>query len=123
MGGDFERVLSYIFQNDIHINLIQIDTKVKAVENIKNKRDLQKMVIHGLGGTVLQPAVDYVIDPVNKISKFNTVILTDGYTDSLNFSECLHKVLILTTGTVPKYKDPKGKVKSIMIDKENSLYD
>jgi predicted metal-dependent peptidase len=42
MCGDFEKVLSYIFQNDIHINLIQIDTKVNAVENIKNKRDLQK---------------------------------------------------------------------------------
>ena len=122
MNGDFEGVLSYIFQNDIHINLIQIDTQVKAVENIKNKRDLEKMSIKGLGGTTLQPAIEYINDPKNKMKDFATVMLTDGATDHLNFSQTIKKVLILTTSTPPPLDDPKGLVKCIHIDIENSLH-
>lgn len=122
MNGDFEGVLSYIFQNDIHINLIQIDTQVKAVENIKNKKDLEKMVIKGLGGTTLQPAIEYINDPKNKMKDFATVMLTDGATDHLNFSQTIKKVLILTTSTPPPLDDPKGLVKCIHIDIENSLH-
>ena len=29
MNSEFEKVLSYIFQNDLQINLLQIDTEVK----------------------------------------------------------------------------------------------
>jgi len=123
MGGDFEAVLSYIFQNDIHINLIQIDTEVKMVEDIKNKRDLQKVQIRGLGGTVLQPAIDYVCDAKNKLNTYNTVILTDGHTDHLNFVDYKHKTLILTTSIPPVINDPKGNVRIIKIDRENSLHD
>ena len=121
MCGDFERVLSFIFQNDIHINLIQIDTEVKMVEDIKTKRDLQKVMIKGMGGTVLQPAINYVTNPKNKLHTYNTTILTDGYTDTLNFSESHGKILILTTSQKPQYSDPKGLVKCIQIDLEQSL--
>ena len=121
MCGDFERVLSFVFQNDIHINLIQIDTEVKMVEDIKNKRDLQKVVIKGLGGTTLQPAVEYIVNPKNKLYSFNNVILTDGYCDVLNFTEIHGKTLILTTAQAPKYSDPKGIVKCIHIDLEQSV--
>jgi len=122
MCGDFEKVLSYIFQNDIHINLIQIDTKVNAVESIKNKRELQKMSIKGMGGTVLQPAIDYVSQVENRLSTFNNLVLTDGYTDTLNFTNIKGKSLILTTGTKPRIEDPKCIVKCIEIDLENSLH-
>ena len=121
MCGDFERVLAFIFQNDIQINLIQIDTEVKAVENIKCKRDLQKVMIHGMGGTTLQPAIEYINDIKNKLHSYNTVILTDGYCDHLNFSQVHGKTLILTTGTKPVYNDPKGIVKVIMIDLDQSV--
>ncbi len=121
MCGDFERVLAFIFQNDIQINLIQIDTEVKAVENIKCKRDLQKVMIHGMGGTTLQPAIEYINDIKNKLHNFNNVILTDGYCDHLNFSQVHGKTLILTTGTKPVYNDPKGIVKVIMIDLDQSV--
>jgi predicted metal-dependent peptidase len=121
MCGDFERVLSFVFQNDIHINLIQIDTEVKMVEDIKTKRDLQKVMIKGMGGTVLQPAIDYINNPKNKLYSFNNVLLTDGYTDELNFSQVHGKTLILTTAQAPKYTDPKGIVKCIHIDLEQSL--
>jgi predicted metal-dependent peptidase len=122
MCGDFEKVLSYVFQNDIHINLIQIDTKVNAVESIKNKRELQKVMIKGMGGTVLQPAIDYIAQVENRISTFNNLVLTDGYTDTLNFTNIKGKTLILTTGTKPKTEDPKCIVKCIQIDLENSLH-
>jgi len=122
MCGDFEKVLAYVFQNDIHLNLIQIDTNVKEVKGIKSKRELQKVVIYGMGGTVLQPALEYISVVENKISTFNNLILTDGYTDHLNFSNVKGKSLILTTGTKPKYDDPKGIVKCIQIDTENSLH-
>ena len=121
MCGDFERVLSFVFQNDIHINLIQIDTEVKMVEDIKTKRDLQKVMIKGMGGTVLQPAINFVNNPKNKLNSFNNVLLTDGYTDTLDFSQVHGKTLILTTAQAPHYSDPKGIVKCIHIDLEQSL--
>lgn len=121
MCGDFERVLCFVFQNDIHINLIQVDTEVKMVEDIKTKRDLQKVMIHGMGGTTLQPAVEYVMNPKNKLHTFNNVLLTDGYCDVLNFNEIHGKTLILTTASKPQYSDAKGKVKCIQIDLEQSL--
>ena len=121
MCGDFEKVLSFVFQNDIHINLIQIDTEVKMVEDIKTKRDLQKVMIKGMGGTTLQPAVEFINDPKNKLHSFNNVILTDGYCDVLNFTNVHGKTLILTTAQKPKYSDPKGIVKCIQIDLEQSM--
>lgn len=122
MSGDFEKVLSYIFQNDIQINLIQIDTAVKEIKEIKNKRELQKVVIHGMGGTILQPAIEYVSEIKNKLFNFNTLILTDGYTDTLDFTKINTKTLILSTGTKPSIVDIKGNVKIIIIDTKNSLY-
>jgi len=88
MGGQgtFERVLSYVYRNDIEINFIQGDTEVKWVENFKSKKKLETMKIHGLGGTVLQPSVDYVVEHFND---FNNVLLTDGYCDNLDFSKII----------------------------------
>ena len=121
MCGDFEKVLSYIFQNDVHINLIQIDTEVKAVEGIKNKRDLQKLVIKGMGGTVLQPAIKFISNPKNELHSYNNLILTDGYTDTLDFTNLKTKTLILTTGINPRIVDPRGSVKIIEIDLKESI--
>jgi len=120
MGGSFEKVLSYIFQNDIEMNLIQIDTEVKKVYKIKCKKDLEKMKIFGLGGTTLTPALKYIADKKNKISIFNTVILTDGCTDSLDFQGIKTKTLILSTdGKCPIAFD-NGKIKQIdHIDKQD----
>jgi predicted metal-dependent peptidase len=110
MGGDMEHVLSYIFQDNIKINLIQIDAKVQAIENIKNKRDLLKMKIKGLGRTELQPAIDYVVEHFNK---FNTVILTDGHTDSFDLSKLKHHVLILSTSKVCPISHSNGKLRQV----------
>ena len=116
MGGTFERVLSYIYRNDIEINLIEADTEVKWIENIKNKRKLETMVIKGLGGTILQPAIDLVADQFNE---YNTVVLTDGYCDSLDLSKIKGKVLMVSIGVKVPISRSNGKVKQIMVEKEN----
>ena len=92
MGGTFEKVLSYIYRNDIEVNLIEADTEVKWIQNIKNKRKLETIPIKGLGGTILQPAINLVAEEFND---YNTVVLTDGYCDSLDLSKIKGRVLIL----------------------------
>lgn len=114
MGGQgtFERVLSYVYRNDIEINLMESDTEVKWVENIKSKRKLESIPIKGLGGTALNPAIDYVRENFNG---FNTVILTDGMTDRLNFSGIKGKVLIISVAGECPIANSNGKIKQICI--------
>ena len=115
MNDCFDNVLSYIFNNDITINLIQIDCEIKSIETIKNKTQLQKLKIKGLGGTTLQPAIEHISQ--TKLNIFNTVILTDGYTDTLDFSNIKGKVLIVTTGETPPIKNGGRSVKIIRVEK------
>ena len=119
MGGDFEKVLAYIFQNDIEVNLIQCDAEIQGVELIKSKRELEKITIKGLGGTTLTPGLNYIAEDKN-LNKYNTVILTDGYTDSLNCTGVKGNILILSTSTkCPIVPGTTKKLKQIIIDKEN----
>lgn len=115
MGGQgtFERVLSYVYTNDIEINFIQGDTEVKWVENFKSKKKLETMKIHGLGGTVLNPSIDFVREHYNQ---FNTVLLTDGATDYLNFEGIKGRVLIISVGTPCPIAKSNGKIKQITIE-------
>ncbi len=116
MGGTFERVLSYIYRNDIEVNLIEADTEVKWVENIKSKKKLETIKIAGLGGTMLMPAVKYVEDNFNQ---FNTLIITDGYCDSLDLSRLQGNVLMITIGVDVPISKSNGKVKQIKVDLED----
>ena len=112
MKGYFEQVLSYIFQNNVQINLIQCDTEVKSVKSIKNKKQLIDLKIIGMGGTKLQKAVNYIADD-KKLKKLNVLILTDGfYEPNLNLSK-LKKVLILTVGDINKLIGKNVKIISI----------
>jgi predicted metal-dependent peptidase len=120
MSGEFEKVLSYIFQNDVNINLIQIDTRIQDVVTIKNKKELEKMRIKGHGGTTIQPSLDYIVDKKNGINKYNTIILTDGCTDSLNFKGVKGKTLILSTQSECPIDYNNGRVKQIIIEKDNN---
>jgi predicted metal-dependent peptidase len=97
MSGMFEKVLAYIFYHDICINMIQCDTEVKQVIKCSCPSDVQKMKIQGLGGTVLQPAIDFVAKDKN-LNAMPLVVLTDGYCDSLNFNAIRNKVLAITCG-------------------------
>ncbi len=93
MNGEFEKVLSFLYKNDIEMNLIQCDTEVKDSKIINNSKQLNKIQIKGLGGTTLQPAIDLLVKQYNM---YTTVILTDGYTDALNVDRLKHKIIILT---------------------------
>ena len=115
MGGTFERVLSYIYRSDIEVNLIEADTNVKWVQNIKSKRKLESIPIKGLGGTVLQPALDYVSDNLNQ---FNTLVLTDGYTDTLDLSKLKGNVLLISIGVKVPIGRSNNKVKQIVLPKD-----
>lgn len=114
MGGTFERILSYIYRNDIEVNLIEADTSVKWIQNIKNKRQLETTVIKGGGGTILQPAIDYVADHFNDT---NLVVLTDGYCDNLNLSRINGNILMISIGDKVPISKTNGKVKQILVEK------
>jgi predicted metal-dependent peptidase len=116
MGGQgtFEKVLSYVYRNDIEINFMESDTEIKWVQNLKSKRALEKIPIKGLGGTVMQTGLDYVVKHFNN---YNTVLLTDGYTDTLDCSKLKGKLLIISVGTKCPIGKSNGKVKQILIEK------
>lgn len=94
MEGYFEKALSYVFQNGIKINLVQCDTEVKSYTVVKSKSELKKIVIYGLGGTTLQSGIDYIVGN-KEINKLNTLILTDGMTDTMNVTR-LKKCMIIS---------------------------
>lgn len=116
MGGLFEKVLAYVYRNDIEINLIQCDTRVTSIETIKNKKKLELIQIKGLGGTVLQPGIDAIEKDFNK---YNNVILTDGYTDTLDFSKIKGKTLIVSTDNECPVVSGTKHVRQIIVEKEN----
>lgn len=115
MGGQgtFEKVLSYVYRNDIEINFIESDTEIKWVKNLKSAKKLESIPIMGLGGTVMQTGIDYVIKHFNN---YNTVLLTDGYTDSLDLSKLKGKLLIISVGVKVPIAKSNGKVKQICLD-------
>lgn len=115
MGGQgtFEKVLSYVYRNDIEINFMESDTQVNWVQNIKSKKQLESIPIKGLGGTCLQPMIDYIVENFNDC---NSVLLTDGYTDTLDFSKVKGRVLIISVGVKCPISKSNGKIKQIVID-------
>ena len=112
MRGKFEKILSYVYRNDIEINLIEADTSVKWIKKIKSKNKLSSIPIKGLGGTILQPAVDYAVD---KFKKTNLLILTDGLCDNLDVSGISSNILIISTDRKIVISKSNGKVKQIII--------
>ena len=115
MGGQgtFEKVLSYVYRSDIEINFMESDTQVNWVQKIKSKRKLESIPIHGLGGTCLQPMIDYIVEHHNEC---NSVLLTDGYTDTLDFSKVKGRVLIISVGVKCPIGRSNGKVKQILVE-------
>jgi len=113
MSGLFERVLSYIFYHDITVNLIQCDTVVQAVKRCHLVSDIQKTKIKGLGGTTLQPALNFIAQD-RTYHKFPTLVLTDGYCDTLNFDALSHTAMIITARTEVQVSGSK-KVRQVVV--------
>ncbi len=115
MHGLIEKVLNYIYKNEVEINLIQADTQVNAIENFKNTRKIESMKIIGYGGTVLQPSIEYTKQHFNQ---YPTLLLTDGYCDTLDLSGLKQPVLIITAGDKVPISKTNGKVKEIVVTDE-----
>ena len=115
MSGSFETVLSYIFHNNIILNLIQCDTNVTGFEQLANKNQLNKLIIKGLGGTTLQPAFDFIANN-RHLRDYNTLLLTDGQCDDID-NILGTKVLVLTTDIDVKFTNPE-RVKQYKIEVE-----
>lgn len=113
MGNTFEKVLSYIYRSDIQVNMIQGDTQVNWVEKFMDKKKIERMKISGMGGTILQPSCDYVVEHFNQ---YNTCILTDGHCDNLDLSKLSGRVLIISIGVKVPISKSNGKVKQICVD-------
>jgi predicted metal-dependent peptidase len=113
MGNTFEKVLSYIYRSDIQVNMIQGDTQVNWVEKFMDKKKIERMRISGMGGTILQPSCDYVVEHFNQ---YNSCILTDGYCDNLDLSKLRGRVLIISIGVKVPISRSNGKVKQICVD-------
>lgn len=102
MFGLHEKVLSTIYQNGLQCNIILADTEVKDFIVTKSKTELQNIELKGFGGTELQPAIEYIKNK-KEISKINTLILTDGYCDNLDFNGLPGKKMIITTDVLVNY--------------------
>tara|TARA_R110000772_G_scaffold12063_4_gene37228 strand:+ start:2530 stop:3915 length:1386 start_codon:yes stop_codon:yes gene_type:complete len=117
MGGMFEKVLEYVFQNDVEINICEVDTQVHKMETVSSMKELQKLNIIGLGGTVLQPGID-LITGSKDYNKYNTVLLTDGWCDTLDMSKMNGRVLGITVGDeIPISRRPRKGYKEIKVEK------
>ena len=98
------------------MNFIESDTQIKWVENIKSAKKLQSLPIKGLGGTIMQTGIDYVVEHFNDL---HTVLLTDGYTDSLDLSKLKGKLLIISVGVKVPISRSNGKVKQIVLEQSD----
>ena len=116
MGGTFERVLSYIYRNDIEINLIEADTEVKWVKSLKNRKQLESVQIKGGGGTILQPAIDYAVEKYNDT---NMLLLTDGLCDNLDISKVKGNVLMISIDVKVPIAKSNGKLKQIVVGRDD----
>lgn len=95
MGNSHKEVLSRITKLEgCEIFFIQADTEVKSYITIEDI-ELHEFTIKGGGGTELQPAIDFYLDNED-IQDSNLLILTDGYTDTLDFSKVNNNVLIIS---------------------------
>jgi len=114
MMGYSDKALNYIFRRDIQCNLIIADTEIKKIYNIKSMAELKKVTLKGFGGTRMQPAFDHITN--STLNRYNTLLLTDGYTDKLNLGTIKGSVLVISCNVpVPIDVKPKGKLKQICI--------
>lgn len=112
MCGEFDKTLTYLNVRELDCFFVMIDTEVTGSSKL-DKRKLQNVKINGGGGTILQPALDFLVE--KKRHKAPVLILTDGYTDNLDFTNFNDNILVLSTHTEIPYHG-SGKVKQIIIE-------
>ena len=116
MYGLLEIVLSYIFKRDVEVNLVLCDVEVKDHIIIKNTKELNGLKVKGFGGTIMQVGVNYVVENLNK---YDTFLLTDGLTDSLDISNLKHKFVVITTEKEVDIINSNNKVKQFIVNEDD----
>lgn len=111
-----EKILNVIFQDNVEMNLQMIDTTIKPLVKLRTKKDLMKIDVRGGGGTELQPAINFFVESKKHLPM---VVLTDGYTDTLNFSHYKSKCLIISSDQECPISSHNGNVKQIIVDINN----
>jgi len=114
MWGRFDKVLSEIFKDGLNINLIQADTQVNSHTQVSEKKELKKFKMKGGGGTMMQPAVEY-IHADKKLRSLPTILLTDGETDTIDFGNSSTQWLIISCHVQTPYVNGR-KVKQVIIE-------
>lgn len=109
---EIEKLLGMVISANIAINLVQCDTEVKDIKTYSSTKKLKSgLEVKGGGGTVIQPAIDFI--KKSKYKSFPILILTDGYTDTLDFGTT--PGIVVTTDAEPTVI---GKCKIIKLNKE-----
>lgn len=111
---DMKEVFSVFSFDSCIINLVQIDTKIRDFKTIPGKK-LKDLKIKGGGGTVIQPAFDFLIQ--KGLNKYPTLLLTDGYTDNLDLSQFTYVTTITSSSDVPIAKMPSVRYKQFRTEK------
>jgi len=112
-----EKILNVVFQDNVEMNLQMIDTTIKPLVKLRTKKDLMKIDVRGGGGTELQPAINFFVEEKKHLPM---VILTDGYTDTLNFSDYKNKCLVICSDQeCPISSSNTGNVRQIIVDINN----
>lgn len=114
MSGLVERSIGVILNTETTVNLIKIDTQVRDHEVLRRSTDMKEFTYKGGVGTVLQPSIDYVLGK-KELKNNGTLLITDGYTDSLDLSG-LHHVIIATVGKEPPIKTESKKFEVLHLE-------
>lgn len=114
MWGRFDKVISEIFKDGLNINLIQADTQVNSHTVVSEKKELKKFNMKGGGGTMMQPAVDY-IHADKKLRVLPTILLTDGETDTIDFGDSSTQWVIISCNAQTPYVNGR-RVKHVIIE-------
>jgi len=114
MWGRFDKVISEIFKDGLNINLIQADTQVNSHTIVSEKKELKKFNMKGGGGTLMQPAINYIHSDKN-LRKLPNILLTDGQTDTIDFGGSSTQWLIISCADKTPYVNGR-RVKHVIIE-------
>jgi len=109
-----QSIINYILSKNHIIHIIQIDTEIRMVKTISSPKEFKEMKYLGCGGTLIQPAFDYISQ--SKFFNFNqNVLFTDGYTEKLNVSNINKDILIVSTHEECEFVASNRRIEQIII--------
>lgn len=116
MMGRFDKVLSEIYRDSLTVNIVECDTQVQKVFKTTRKEELKTIEIKGYGGTKMGLGVDYIQDPKNGLSRYPSILLSDGgLFEPIDFKGNRMQWLIISLGDAPIQHNGGSNVRVIEI--------